>query len=1208
MLRSELDREAVFDRLVSLMRSRSLLHCARPSHAHFLLAPWASEIGRRWISSTPFDYHRSRNDRDRGSELQKNAGAKMRVAMSLIGILILACASASNRTSGVPEATSVQSTPPPASGGTGIDTLDTRMLAQPAVSHDHIAFVYAGDLWVARLDGSGVRRLTTHPGIETRPRFSPDGQWIAFTGEYDGNLDVYIVSVDGGEPKRLTWHPREDVVQDFTPDGKAILFTSMRALHTNRFRQLFSVPVAGGVETELPLPSCAKASISPDGKKIAYLPLLEAFGQWKNYRGGRASRIWIYDVGDRSVVQVPQPDGRCNDTDPMWIGEKLYFRSDRAGEFNLFAYDRGTKKVEQLTRYDDFPIQNASAGGGKIAFEQAGWLYLFDPAGAKSERLRVGVSADLVDTRPRFVKGEQYIRSAGISPSGSRAVFGFRGEIVTVPAEKGDPRNLTNTVGANERDPAWSPDGKSIAYFSDASGENQLVVAPQSGHGDTKTFALGGAGFYEDPKWSPDGKKLSFIDNARTLSWIDLDSGKVTRVDQEPIYGVLPSLHHAWSGDSRWIAYTRMERSNFKRVYLYDVASATSHPITEGLSDASEPVFDANGKYLWLAASTDAGPINTWFAQSSAEAGLTNSLYLIVLAKDTPSPFAKESDEEKGKAEDKKEGDGGKAPDKKDGEEKKNEGEKKSEGEKKESENKPAEVKIDLDGLEQRIVAVPIPVALYTSLTPGADGQLLYLKSERGTTSGPGPTSALCRFDSKKREEKSLQEGVRGFSLAANHEKVLLRTERGWWIVSATGDKIDTSKGKLAIDSIQVKIEPRAEWAQIFDETWRINRDYFYDPGMQGADWPAMKKKYAQFLPHLAVRSDLGRVIQWLCSELAVGHSFSGGGDTLVKIDEVPGGLLGADYEVADGRYRFKKVFGGLNWTPDLRAPLTEPGVDVKTGEYLLAVEGRDLRPPENLYSRFENTAGKIVELTVGPNADGSGSRTVKVVPIADEMSLRNRDWIEGNIRKVTEATNGRVAYVYVPNTAEAGFTYFKRYFFPQARREAIIVDERYNGGGDVADYYIDILRRPYVANWATRYGEDLATPQAAILGPKVMLIDETAGSGGDLLPWMFRKFKLGTLVGRRTWGGLVGILGFPELMDGGSVTAPNIAFWTSEEGFGVENVGVPPDIEVEQLPAEVSAGHDPQLEKAIEVAMEQLAKNPPTKPTRPPYPVRVRK
>ncbi len=1072
-----------------------------------------------------------------------------------------------------------------------VDTRDTRMLEQPAVSAEHVAFLYAGDLWVARLDGSDLRRLTTHPGQEFRPRFSPDGRLLSFTAQYDGNFDVFLVPVEGGEPRRLTFHPGPDNSQGFTPDGKSVIFNSARSSYTNRFRQLHTMPVEGGFPTQLPLPSAFEVGLSPDGKSLAYTPLSDNFGQWKNYRGGTATRIWIYDIASAAIEQIPQPAGRCNDTDPSWIGATVYFRSDRDGEFNLYSYERGSKRVTRLTEHADFPVIDPSSGGGKLVYEQAGWLHLYDPAARKSTRLSIGVSADLIETRPRYVKGADYARSADLSPSGSRAVFGFRGEIVSVPAEKGDARNLTNTTGANERHPAWSPDGKSIAYFSDESGENQLVIAPQDGQGERRAFSPGGAGFYEDLGWSPDGKKLSFLDNSRALYWLEVESGKVTRIDQEPIYGVFPTLRHSWSSDSRWIAYTRMERSHFKRAYLYDVAAERAHAITDGLSDVAEPVFDAGGKYLYLTASTDAGPFNTWFSQASADIEQTNALYLIVLAKDTPSPFAKESDEEKGE------------------EKKKDTAE--DEKEKKEEEKKVAETKVELDAIAQRTVAFPLPVAYYSNLIAGKEGQLYYLKTERARFSGeelPTQEAKLCRFDLEEREEKVLLEGVQGFTLSGDHEKALLRMEGGWWIASVTGDKVDTEKGKLALDAIQVHIDPRAEWAQIYDEVWRINRDYFYDPGMHGADWPAMKTKYAQFLPHLAVRGDLNRVIRWICSELGVGHSYSGGGDTLVKAETVAGGLLGADYEIAEGRYRFAKVFGGLNWTPDLRAPLTEPGVDVKAGEFLLAVDGRDLRADENLYALFENTADKLVELTVGPNADGSSSRVVKAVPVSDESALRNRDWVEGNIRRVTEATDGRVAYVYVPDTADRGHVYFKRYFFPQADREAIIIDERHNGGGSIADYYIDILRRPYVAHWAMRYGEDLVTPQGAIFGPKVMLIDETAGSGGDLLPWMFRKFGLGKLIGRPTWGGLVGILGYPELMDGGSVTSPNIAIWTEDEGFTVENVGVPPDIEVEQLPALVAQGKDPQLEKAIEVALEELARNPPKKAVKPPYPVRVRK
>jgi len=1082
---------------------------------------------------------------------------------------------------------------------------DTRMLTQPAISAHHVAFVYAGDLWVANLDGSGVRRLTTHSGTEGRPRFSPDGTTIAFSGQYDGNLDVYRISVHGGEPQRLTWHPGADVVQGFTPDGSEVLFTSQRDVHSGSLERLFRVSVGGGFPSSFDLPSCSKAALSPDGTKIAYLPLGEAFLQWKNYRGGRTSRIWVYDIADGSIEQVPQPVGRCNDTDPMWADDALYFRSDRAGEFNLFSYDFGSEAVTQHTRHEDFPIMNASSGAEAIVYEQAGWLHRFDPSHTTTTRLVIGVAADLIETRPRFVKGDRYVRSASISPSGARVAFGFRGEIITVPEKKGDPRNLTGTTDANERYPAWSPDGKTIAYYSDESGENQLVLAPQNGQGERRYIALEGAGFYQSPSWSPDGKRISYVDNARALYVLDVKSGVCTKVAQEPIYGVFPSLVHNWSPDSRWLAYTLVNTTGFKHVELYDADAGESHAITDGLSDASEPVFDAGGKYLYLAASTDAGPFLTWFSQASADVDQTNSLYLMVLDKDTPSPFAKESDEEPVEDESAQaDTDEGGEPD---GNTPESQSEDSAAGGDAADDSDVTPVQIDFEGLSQRIVALPLPPAAYTNLVPGAEGQLLYLKAERQSFSGAPGSSDMARFDLTEREETTLLADVQGFDLSAHGEKALVATQAGYWI-APVAVPIDKIKGRLAVEAMQVKIDPRAEWRQIFDEVWRINRDYFYDPDMHGADWPALKIKYAQFLPHLSTRGDLNRVIRSLCSELTVGHSYSGGGDTLLEAERIAVGLLGADYEIVDGHYRFTKVLGGLNWTPDLRAPLTEPGVDVNAGDFLLAVDGHDLQATDNLFASFENTVGKQVELTVGPNADGSDSRTVKVVPVGSEGALRNRDWVEGNIRRVTEATDGRVAYVHVPDTADRGFTYFKRYFFPQSDREGIIIDERHNGGGSVADYYIDILRRPYVSHWATRYGDSFVTPQAAIFGPKVMLIDETAGSGGDLLPWMFREFGLGKLIGRRTWGGLVGILGFPELMDGGYVTSPNIGFWTEEDGFGVENEGVAPDIEVEQLPSAFAAGLDPQLERAIAEVLAELEANPAQETVQPPFPVRARR
>jgi len=1069
----------------------------------------------------------------------------------------------------------------PAPNGEG-----TLMLAQPAVSADRLAFAYAGDLWTAALDGTGAKRLTSHIGTEFNPRFSPDGQWVAFSGQYDGNTDVFIVPAEGGVPERLTWHPSTDIVQSFTPDGSGVLFASGRNAYTGRHQQLFTVSTDGGHPEQLPIPHAFKATYSPDGSKIAYTPLYEAFTQWKNYRGGTATRIWIYDVADHSVVQVPQPATRSNDTDPMWIGDHVYFRSDRDGEFNLYSFDPSSDRVAQLTRHGDFPVLSATAGDGRIAYEQAGRLHLLDPAAGASEPVSIEIATDLVEVRQRYASGDNFVRSAAISPTGARAVLEFRGEIITLPRDKGDYRNITSSAGAHDRSPIWSPDGSSLAYFSDASGEYELHVIPQTGGGETRRYTLDGAGFYENPRWAPDGSKISYTDNSRTVYWIDLESGQTHRIDADVLYGPLQPPSHAWSPDSRWLVYTRNDETNIHTAYAHLLETGETRAITDGLSEVSEIVFDASGKYLYLSSSTDAGPAIQWFAQSNNDVRMTNAIYLIVLQKGTPSPLARESDEEVTEASSEE------ATSEEDGEG-----------------DTEVVVRIDFDGLDQRILSLPLSPAGYFSLQPGAPGELFYLRTDDASgTPGAGDGPSLRRFDLESREEETVVGGAQSFALSADHKSVLFASGGGWSIGDASGTDIGATADRLAVDDVEVRIDPRTEWQQIYDEAWRINRDYFYDPGMHGADWPALKEKYEVFLPHLSTRADLNRLLQWLHSELAVGHHGGGGGDFLQDTDRVPGGLLGADFVVDQGRYRFDKVFGGLNWNPGLRSPLTEPGVEVIGGEYLLAVAGVELQAPENLYGRFENTAGKIIQITVGPSPDGVGSRTVDVVPVGSERALRNRDWVEGNLARVNEATGGRVAYVYVPNTAGAGHQYFKRYFFPQTNKEAVIIDERHNGGGQIADYYINILRRPYMSSWAMRYGADLDTPQGAIPGPKVMLIDETAGSGGDMLPWMFRKLEMGTLIGRPTWGGLVGTLGFPILMDGGSITAPNIAIWTEDEGFIVENVGVPPDIEVEQLPAEMLDGRDPQLEKAIEVVMQQLEASPVPKPQRPAFPIRVRR
>ena len=1074
----------------------------------------------------------------------------------------------------------------------GLDTSDTCLLQQPALSENHIAFVYANDLWIADRDGKHPRRLTSDDGVESLPVFSPDGQHVAFTAQYDGNTDVFITSIHGGIPTRLTYHPRADLVRGFTPDGKKVLFSTSRNLFTGRFQKLYTVSPQGGMPQDLGLPNGVHASFSPDGKSLAYTPNREVFNQWKNYRGGTHGVIWIFNFDTKQTKVIPQPEGRCNDADPVWMGDRVYFRSDRDGEFNIYAYNTKTEAVEALTQFADFPVLDLSGGPQDIIFEQAGYLHLLNPATKAVSKLTIGVSADLEAVRPRYAKGFRYLNNAAISPSGARAALEFRGEIVTVPAEKGDPRNLTQSTAAHDRSPVWSYDGGTIAFFSDASGEYQIHLAPADGKGETRALDPGGNGFYFDPHFSPDDKYLSYRDNAQALYVIELASGKVTKVAQEKEYSPLVTMTHHWSPDSRYLAYTTKDNGLIQTVYVFDTTTGQSHQITDGLSEVSYPVFDASGKYLYFLASTNAGPLTTWFAQSNADMLMTASVYMAVLADDEPSPLAPESDEEVAQKADSSEKDSKKA---------------KKEGKKEEKAEKDAgpQTRIDFEGLNQRIIALPIPEGNLHNLRAGAEGSIYYIRSS-GTNTGFaafGGPGVLEHFSLKSRKTQTIFENTGGFEVASKGEKLILFAQNSLHIIGANAPA-KGGEGRLDLNAVEVRIDPRAEWPQIYDEAWRINRDYFYATNYHGVDWEAMRAKYKRFIPHAAVRSDVNRIIQWLCSELSVGHHRGGGGDSISNPDRVPGGLLGADYDEHNGKYRFKKVYGGLNWNPDLTSPLTQPGVSVKSGEYLLAVNGKALSPPENLYARFENTSGKSIEITVGPNADGSNARTVSVTPIQVERGLRNRDWVEGNIAKVNKATNGRVAYVYVPNTAGPGHTYFKRYFFPQAHKDAIIVDERFNGGGQIADYYIDHLRRPFTAMWATRYGDDLATPKGAIQGPKVMLIDENAGSGGDLLPWMFRKFGLGKLIGKRTWGGLVGILGFPSLMDGGSITAPNLAIWT-EDGWIVENQGVPPDIEVEQWPGEVMAGHDPQLEKAIEVILKELEANPPKKLKRPPFPVR---
>ena len=1055
------------------------------------------------------------------------------------------------------------------------------LLQRPSLSRTQIAFNFAGDLWIVGRDGGEATRLTTGVGIETGPVFSPDGTQIAFTGQYDGNTDVFVVAAAGGVPRRLTWHPGPDVAIGWTPDGKNVLFRSPRANYS-RIQRLYTIPVGGGAETEIPLPMADDGAYSPDGARIAYTPLAPAFAQWKNYRGGRTSKIWIASLADSSVVEIPRQNS--NDYVPIWSAEqpgKVYFLSDRNGRFTLFACEIATKRVTQLIKNDGFDIKSAQAGPGAIVYEQFGEIRLYDLKSGQTKKVAITLNGDLASVRPRFERVAGRIASVALSPTGARAVFEARGEIITAPADKGNARNLTNSPGAADRDPAWSPNGKWIAYFSDESGEYALHLREQTGMGEVRKISLGTpSSYFYDPIWSPDSKKIAFTDKRLNLWYVDIEKGTPVKVDANTFENPYRVMDPDWSPDSKWIAYTRQLKSRMCAAFVYSVETGKATQITDGLSDVRYAAFDKNGKHLYFTASTNNGMTNGWLDMSSFPHQPLRSVYVVVLKKGEASPLAPESDEEK-VAEEKKE-----------------------EAPKPPAKKEPPAVAIDFEGISQRILALPIPARNFVGLGVARAG-LLFLAEGQGAGLAQVPGITIHKFELEKRKLDKVQEGVTAFELSANGEKMLIGQGFGpaqRYVIMPTTMPAKPGEGVVKIDELEVQVDPKAEWKQMYEEVWRIQRDFFYDPALHGLDYEGTKKKYAAFLPGIAHREDLNYLFREMLGNMSVGHHNAGGGDA-PQPNFVPTGLLGCDFKVENGRYRFAKIYNGENWNPQLRAPLTQPGVEVNVGDYLIAVNGRDVRATESVYSFFEAKANKQVTIRVSASADGANAREYTIVPVASEAALRNLDWIEGNRRKVADLSGGKLAYVYLPDTAGGGYTNFNRYYFSQIDKEGAVIDERFNGGGTAADYIIDYMRRPLMNKWATREGEDFATPSASIYGPKVMIVNEYAGSGGDMMPWLFKKAAVGPLVGKRTWGGLVGIYDYPQLIDGGGVTAPRVAFYNLQGEWDVENYGTAPDVDVDLDPAEWRKGNDTQLLKAVQVAMDLLKKKPAPTYKKPVYP-----
>lgn len=1061
----------------------------------------------------------------------------------------------------------------------------TRMLRHPSVSRDSIAFEYAGDIWSVSRNGGTATRLTSTADFDIDPYYSPDGSRIAFSSTVAGNTDVYLMSANGGDPKRLTFHPGVDRVKGWTPDGRSIIFSSARtSAPQEAYFRLWKISVDGGQPEPLAPPRAFSGSFSPDGSKLAFeefpLPIFPVWYEtsyWRHYRGGRVHPISVINLANNSVEKLPWKDS--NDSTPMWVGNTIYFVSDRDFTANLFAYSVDTKKLTKVTNHDDFDVMSASAGPDAVVYEQAGYIHLVDAKTGKEKQLNIEVTGDLPWARPQFKKVDNMIRAAQLSPGGVRAAFEARGEIFTVPSAKGDYRNLTNSSGAHDRDPSWSPDGNQIAWLSDASGEYQLMLGDPSGLAQPRAITLPSMGFFSNPTWSPNGEQILIEDNHRSLWSIDSKSGTAIKIDTDENPDPQRSFDASWSPDSKWITYSKNLKTRMQAVFVYSVADKKVHQITDGLADSISPTFDASGKYLYFLASTNFGPHTSWLEMSSIDHPVTRSIYLVTLSADEPSPFLPETGDEPTKP---------------------------AAGPADAAKAKAAAsdaTRIDFDGISQRILPIGVPPADYNNLASGAAGTIFYTEPITGTG-----TFRLQKFAVKAGAAVPFMEGISQYSISADKKKLLYGARGGRFGIVGTDAPAKVGDGPLNVSQLQMKVDPRAEWADIFRESWRLQREYFYDPKMQGADWNAIYNKYLPLLAYVGSRQDLGYLVAQVGGELTVGHSYLQGAGDVPSEDPVTVGLLGADIAVDNGKYRISHIYTGENWNPELRAPLGAPGINVSEGDYILEVNGKPIDAKTNFYSYFENTANRQIVLRVGKNPTGEGSRLITVVPVASEAGLRTRAWVENNRRLVDKLSNGRLAYVWLPNTAGAGYTSFIRYFYSQQDREGTVVDERYNQGGQIADFVVNELDRKPIGFFALRDGSTFFSPIAGVYGPKVMVINESAGSGGDALPYYFRLRKLGPLVGTRTWGGLVGTLGVPSTIDGGGITAPTLAFYNQEGKWDVENIGVAPDIQVENTPAEVLAGHDPQLERAVAEGMKLLETNPQKRVPRPPSIDRVSK
>jgi tricorn protease len=1067
---------------------------------------------------------------------------------------------------------------------TGVSAQETLLLRQPSVGERHIVFAYANNIWIVERSGGQARRLTSFQGGSSLPKLSPDGRTVAFTGSYAGNADVYTVPVEGGEPKRLTWHPVADAVTGWTPDGKRVVFASGRQTHApTPVPRFWTVSVDGGMEEVMPMPRAFQGQINGAGTHVAYRLANSWDDERRNYRGGQNKPIWILDLKSFALDTIARPIN-SKELDPVWVGDDVFFISDRDGVQNVWKYDGRSKAITQMTRFTDFDVKTMGSGGGAVVFEQAGRLHLLDPRSGRSTPVSITVRGDFAWMMPQWKDVTARATSLALSPTGKRALVEARGEIFSIPSDKGDVRNLTHASGAAERGPGWSPDGRSVSWFSDASGEYALMIAAQDGIGEPRRIALPGMSFPYSPAWSPDSRKILFTDVALKLWVVDVTSGAVKKFDGDHYMVPERSMNPVWSPDSRWIAFARRLSSYYRAIIVVNTETGEEQQITDGLADATSPAWDAGGKYLWFLASTDFALRSQWLDMTSYERPRTNALYVMVLRTGDPTPFTPESDEESVTPPTVVPP----AP----------------------APSSPAVapaavrprdpvVSIDFAGLANRTLAVPgVAARDYALLKSGAAGTVYFW--ERVDAVGPSesvvPGGPLYRYSLKDRKATSFAAGVTAYTVSADGKKLLYATggaQPSLFLVDATASSAASGVGRLNA-ALKMWWDPRQEYAQIFEEARRKVRDYFYVPNLHGTDWTRVVGQYRQFLPHVAHRADLTYLLDWMGSELAVGHSYVNGGD-FPDVPATTTGLLGADVRMNGGRMQFARVYDAEQWNPDLRSPLVTPGVDVKAGDYLLAINGRELLPSDNLFQYLDGTAGKQIQITVNSRPTFEGARRYTVIPVASDQGLRTRAWVEGNRRLVDSLSAGKLAYVHLPNTGQGGYTQFNRYYFAQQGKQGAVVDERYNGGGSAADYIIELLSRDFDGYFNNPVGNrtPFASPSAGIWGPKVMIINEMAGSGGDLMPYMFRRRKIGPLIGTRTWGGLVATSDQAPFVDGGGLVAPRLGFFDRDGKWAVENEGVAPDIDIENFPREAIAGRDAQLERAVQEALRLLSANP---------------